>query len=353
MKNSLNTISFRKAVRIEHPEGIPLAKNYEDSGVAYGGNLILSYEPPVASLGTIGLGVVCRINKTTVSFAGTLESEQPGEPFVPSQDLINAVRDASKEMAVDIGETDNTTIAYVMEELLNYCVVNVPVRQVYETIRVLYPKEYRTLNLEYKRRYEQTIEADMDSLISKQQKSHRYGKAKSWIRIALKKDDIVTFDDDKFEKLRTENNAAWQKIKNILSEIKPIKNKYIVYNDPQNKAVKLIGRNAKNTNVLARTDGDIPIDFLEEFQEEEEDDLDWMDQEDQEYFGVEKKIDNVKIESFGVPTQVYTDPNVAKQYAKKIMQIHQQYINNGYKITDQNFVNLVKSLIHRKPQSKT
>ena len=365
------------AVRIEHPTGIPLAKNYEDTTIAYGGNLILLYEPPVAAEGIISIGVVCRINKTTISLSGTLESAYPGEPFVPSQELITTVRDAVRQMAVDIGEEDTNTMSYVIEEILNYCVINVPVKQIYEIIRLEYPKEYRTLNLEYKRRYEQTIESDMDALILKQQKSHRYGKSKAWTRFALKKNDIVTFNDTKLEDLRTQNATMYHNIKRTLEEIKPIKDKYIVFNDPQNKTVKLIGKNAKNPGSYARTDGDIPIDFLNLFQEDEEDDgLDWMTDEDKHDFGLStpnksqpqqsqnqsqpqqpivdnNKIANkVKLDAFNIPETVYSDTNIASQYAKSIMQAYQWYIKNGYQITDKAFVDLVRKTIPRKPQQQ-
>lgn len=379
LQNVTNSISFRKAVQIEHEHGIPLAKTYRDFGGAFGGKLLLLYEPPYAAENILGLAVVCKVNGTTVEFAGGLESKYPGEPFTPTDELINTVRDSVKQMGVDVGDSDPSTLSYVMEEILNYCVVNVPVKQVYEAIRLEYPKEYRVWSLNYKRRYSKTIEEDMDALRSKQKESHRYGSANGMIKTALKptlkKNDIVYIDPDKMEYLRTRNVDLYNKIQNQLSEIRSIKQKYIVYNDPVKDTVKLVGKNKKDPRKMSRTEGDIPVSVLNIFEEEADDDgdLHWMTPEDQAFFGIEEKgghgatqgqegqqgaptqqnapkqkkqsipVNRVKLNSFGIPDTVYTDKNVAAQYADQIQKVYKWYISKGYKINDQKFIALVES----------
>lgn len=350
-------MSFRHAVKIEHPNGIPLAKNYEDYGSAYDGKMLLIYEPPVASLGTLSIGVFCRLTKTTVSFAGILESDAAGEPLAPSQELINSVREAVKQMAADIHETKNNIMSYVMEELLNYCVVNVPVKEVYESIRINYPKEYRTLNLDYKRRYNKTIDEDIDTLTSKQQQSHRYGKSKSWIKLALKKNDVVTLNDDKLEELKVKDAKHYQQIMEELKKIKSFNDRYIVYNDPQNKTVKLIGRDLKNPKNYVRTDISIPQDYLEIYQDpEEEDELGWMSPEDKKDFGVqeqapqeqpeeyERVVDVVDLSHYNIPATVYTNDKILRKYSDKILEIYNYYQKTKTQIRDQKFNGLIPKL---------
>jgi hypothetical protein len=271
LEKDFKIISFRQAVKIEHPGGIPLAKNLQDYGLAWDGNLLISYEPPIVIKNTISVGVVVRINRTTISFSGTLETEFAGDTFSPSQDLVSAVQKAVKQMAEDIDEKNNATIGNVIEELLNYCVVNVPVKQIYEKIRVEYPREYRFLNLEYKRRTGSTIEDSMPDLVSQQQR-FRFGSNKSLVKVALKKKDVVTINTYALNELKKDpqQKDLYDRIIRELSVFDDINSKFVIEDDPRNGYVNIVGLNRNSKTGMTKTDNPIPEKIFKK--EEEYDD---------------------------------------------------------------------------------
>ena len=397
------------AVQIEHPDGIPLAKGWSQYGSAMNGNLLLVYEPPYINESMVALAIVGRINNTSISFSGTLSTEMIGGPLVPKQNLISSVQSIVKDMAIDMKISNTNTLAIVMEEILNYCVVNVPVRQVYDNIRLNFPKEFRYINLEYKRRYGKTIDESMSILRDRQQVSHRYGYLKMLTKTAFKKHDIVSFDADKLRQLEIHNPDIFAMIEQEMKKISPIRGKFIVYNDSERtnvgNSVKLVGLDPKNKKSFIRTDQSIPDDALEIFnpEEEESDNLDWMSDEDKEEFGIDSEpmkdqqahttntpinkedyqflitihawakkysqnsqksgmnfknpkgvIGKVKLEAFQIPgldspygENVYTNKKLAQQYAGKIIEIYKKYSYMKYQISDAYFLALYEYLTQK------
>lgn len=345
MENTIKTISFRQAVKIEHPEGIPLSRNFQDYGVAWNGNLLLSYEPPVVIKNTISIGVVGRIQKTTVSFSGTLETEFAGDTFAPTQDLIGAVQKVAKEMAADIGEHKDSTIGKVIEELLNFCVVNVPVKQIYEKIRVDYPTEYRSMNLEYKRRHGVSIEESMPELFSQQQE-FRFGSSKGFIRTALKEKDIVVLDTDKLKQLKKVNQKLYEKIAIELEKVKPVNGKYIVFQEAKDDTVFLMGKNPQSKTGYSRTDLAIPSALFDIFEEPKEDELDWMTPGEKKQFGVEdpevvrqqrqenKSKQQEIMNKLQLPKDVFTNIETAIGYHGVLLEYVKELNQSGLAVPD-------------------
>jgi hypothetical protein len=338
LEKPFKIMSFRQAVKIEHPGGIPLAQNLQDYGLAWDGNLLLAYEPPVVIKNTISVGVVVRINKTTVSFSGTLETEFAGDTFSPSEDLIASVQRAVKQMAEDIGEKNNATIGVVIEELLDYCTVNVPVKQIYEKIRVEYPAEYRAMNLEYKRRTGSSIEEAVPELVSQQQ-GYRFGKLTSFTKTAFQKKELVTINQERLEDLKKANPKLHAKIVEQLEQIKPINGKYIVFDTAKDDTIFLVGKNPKSATGLSKTDLAVPKAIFDAFEEEKEDDLEWMSAEDKKFFGVESPEDKQKqkeslqkqrntqkeiVQKLGIPNEAFADLDTAINYYPQLIRLREE-----------------------------
>ena len=317
LKNPINTISFRQATKIENPDGIPLAKKFNDYGFAWDGQLLLSYEPPVVIKNVISVAITGRINGTKDEFSGIVESQFSGDVFSPSQDLISSIQKMVRVMAQEMEETNQTTIAEVIEEIVGYCVINVPVKQVYERIRVDYPTEFRSLNIAYRRQNGKTILEDIETIKS-EQKNYTASVVKSFIKKAFKKQDLVHLDVSKIEK---RDPDLYKKIKKDLNIVTDINGKYIVYEDTGGEGTLLVGRDKNNPNKLMRLDDPIPNDYLQEFKDDVaeyfEDD---QEEQGQEIKGLDKSVIDQAKDAINTLNKI-TDP---KQRHKMFESLHKK-----------------------------
>lgn len=275
-------------MQIEHPQGIPISKGINSFTPVFNGKVLLSYDPPMIFKGELSITVVGKIPHTNIMFSGPMDANFAGDIFMPSDTLVQSVRNKVQEIATDINETSLQVQTAVLEEILNYCIVNVPVKALYERIRNDYPNEYRRLNLDYRRRNDVSIEEDLSYLQSVQQNA-RFARLKSFIKTAFKDKDVVTIDDDKLERLRdnVRTRPQYDLIKKELEKIKSFDGKYIVYKDPdkENK-VRLLGKNPRSGK-MAYTDTGILQDFLQPWEQEaEEDPTSFMTSDEKQFYGV-------------------------------------------------------------------
>lgn len=342
-------------MKIEHPEGIPLARGYEDYGAAFSGNLLLTYEPPIVMKTSISIGVIARINGTTDSFSGTLESKFAGDVFIPGNELISSVQECVKRMADEMKESDQHTIALVIEEMLGYVTVNLPVKQVYEKIRIEYPVEFRSINLDYKRKSGKTIQEDIMKLQSKQ-RLYRFAELlrpiirRAMIRKAFAKDDVVTLNTEALDKLKKTNPAQYASIEKELKNIAPINGNYIII-DVSADGCTIAGKDKSGKYQYAKTDIKVPFsiinsvgDDLEDYSPTHKKEMDKKRQKEQQLKSQEQQkgqqsiVDAMVKKYFvpnGIPTSVFTDVKEAADNAETIQYVYNMMKKNGEVIPDQ------------------
>jgi hypothetical protein len=357
LEKALKIISFRTAVKIEHPEGIPLAKKFEDFHGVWDGKLLLTYEPPVVLNSEINVAVVGRLNGINESFSGPLESKFAGDLFTPSQDLVNSIKSMVERMATDIeqatGEKQaNNTVSEVVEEILNYAIVNVPIREIYESIRRIYPIEFRKLNLDYKRRNNTTLLEDAEDMLSRQQ-DFRFGSLIRLIKTAFKKDEILVLDTEKLKNLKEKSPKLHQQIVTELQKIKPINNKYIAYQDSKGDGTFIVGTNAESKSGYSRTDIPIPNillerpgqieDLMRHFGDSPEE---AQKKQHKQELSQQKAIEQSFMQDlakYQIPAEVMTDVAVARKYLNKLTQMRKLYEGHN-KPLPQKFTNMLDSI---------
>ncbi len=321
LNNKKSTISYRSAAFVEYPQGVPLAHSFGDYKAVMGGQLLLMYEPPIVEKNSIHISVVGKVRGTQYSFSGPLLSEFPGDIFKPSPDLITSIQKVVKTMNGVGAPESNEVISAVIEELLSYSVINAPVKSIYETIRLEYPAEFRAMNMDYKRRRQRPILEDIDAIQS-EQKSYRFGKVSGFIRNAIKKQDVVEINRSMLK--ADEGLPKYKQMQDFFNVIKPINGKYIVFDDPKNGEVQLVGKKEDSKTGLAKSDFGVPLKYLKEQVDHDASDDDDITEEEKRRYNIGPKKRTVKPNNEKVAPAAVSDDEFKSFIVKNISTLNVQ-----------------------------